>query len=186
MRRTEQEFRAEVIRRSEAFKLRRKKKLKNLLVSFSCLALLISVQQVLSSGFGGSSAECADEAVDYFAQNQAPAAMEEAESLQEEPMENIQDSSTDAQTTGSGNSDPFMTEIILQPEDYEILDAIDNNAYWTEYGHDCIMDVTIIRGEHPYRFSTECGTLYNVKLGMTAELSEEACEQLTELIQKYQ
>lgn len=87
MRRTEQEFKAEILRRSSAYRQRREKHLKNTLLSFGCIAILIFGFQFLPSGFGGSSAETADAAFGITGANQqAPESMEEMKAPQE-PVE---------------------------------------------------------------------------------------------------
>lgn len=84
MRRTEQDFKAEVFRRSENFKKQRKKRLLKLAASLGCIALLILTLPMLKLGMGGS-AEKSDSAVfDSLYGNgapEAPAAEQKSESF---------------------------------------------------------------------------------------------------------
>ena len=88
--------------------------------------------------------------------------------------------------SGSVCGGTAVTEITLEPEDYETMDAIVDTTEWTVEIHDCVTDVFIIRDSRVYGFSTGCGTLCEVSTGLTAELSEQALGQLCELIEKYQ
>lgn len=84
MRRTEQDFKAEVLRRSEQFKKRRRNRFLKLAASLGCIALLILALPMLPLGMGGS-AEKADSSVfDSLYGNgapEAPAAEQKSESL---------------------------------------------------------------------------------------------------------
>ena len=84
MRRTEQDFKAEVFRRSEIFKKQRKKRILKLAASLGCIALLILALPMLKLGMGGS-AEKSDSAVfDSLYGNgapEAPAAEQKSESF---------------------------------------------------------------------------------------------------------
>lgn len=178
MRRTEQEFKAEVFRRSATFRARRKRRIKAALASLGCLAVILWGVQLMPGGFGGSSAECADQSVECALGNQAPAAAEPREEVA------LEDGMYDQ--SGSACGGTAVTEITLEPEDYETMDAIVDSAEWTVEIHDCVTDVVIIRDSRVYGFSTGCGTLFEVSTGLTAELSEQALGQLCELIEKYQ
>lgn len=77
MRRTEQEFKAEILRRSSAYRQRRKKRLKNTLVSLGCFAVLIFGIQLLPAGFGGATEGAADPMEEMKIDQLAPEIMED-------------------------------------------------------------------------------------------------------------
>lgn len=83
MRRTEQDFKAEVLRRSEIFKKQRKKRIGKLLTALGCIALLILALPMLPLGMGGAEKAADQIESDIFYRNeapQAPAADHKAES----------------------------------------------------------------------------------------------------------
>ena len=84
MRRTEQDFKAEVLRRSEHFRKQRKKRIIKLISALGCFAVLIFAAGLLPAGFGGA-AEKADSSVfDSLYGNgapEAPAAEQKSESF---------------------------------------------------------------------------------------------------------
>lgn len=86
MRRTEQEFKAEVFRRSSEFKRRRKEQTKKIFISLGCIAVLILAVPMLPVGFGGSSMDTAAAVMD-FKNNAAPQAPEAAAEQKSESMQ---------------------------------------------------------------------------------------------------
>lgn len=84
MRRTEQDFKAEVLRRSEIFKKQRKKRLLKLATSLGCIALLILALPMLKLGMGGSAEKSDSSVFDSLYGNgapEAPAAEQKSESF---------------------------------------------------------------------------------------------------------
>ncbi len=84
MRRTEQEFKAEVLRRSSEFKKRRKENIRRIALYFGCFAVLVLAVPMLPAGFGGSAM---DSAAEFLEAPQAPeAAPEEPGEMKAETM----------------------------------------------------------------------------------------------------
>lgn len=111
MRRTEQDFKAEVLRRSEIFKKQRKKRIGKLLTALGCIALLILAMPMLPLGMGGSAEKTDDSVLDSLYGNgapEAPAAEQKSESLV-------------IGATGAAPMDAEPGEMVT-PEDGEVAD----------------------------------------------------------------
>lgn len=94
MRRTQQEFKAEIIRRSSAYKEKRRRNLKNLLTYAGCTALILLGLQMVPLGMGGSSGTSAEMLMDNVSQQKSEAPMEMPEAPAAAEPECGQDLST--------------------------------------------------------------------------------------------
>lgn len=174
MRRTEQEFKAEVLRRSENFRRERTKKRKIILSAGVCACLCAVVLAVATPGLKFSSDDTAPESeiilMDALKSEAAAAPMIEPEENAPELNEAV------AECPAEGASIVRIRcgddEITLNTEESVIICDYISSGVWIMNAANCLCDYTIYVDGVVYRYHSDCGTIQD-EYGQSMTLSAE-------------
>ncbi len=192
MRRTQQEFKAEVFRRSSAYKARRKKRIRRTLLSVGCAALVVFALpflMVLSfGGMGGSNESAAimqDAVTAQTPESVLEAPQEPATGTNGAPIYREENGKVTTEYSFSVSKVGTGVVNTLQTEDAEKILEILSKAKWDFTNHRCYRDYEITLAEKIYAYSTGCEMFYDVETGEHAALTEDEQAMLHEILEKY-
>ena len=199
MRRTEQEFKEEVLRRSSAYRQKRAKTRKNLLTASLCVCLCIVVLKVFDPlGAKSEAPAMVDDARIESAVSMQTADAEPAEKA--EPMMPASEEMAEEMTGSAAGSsvndcapDVISTvrilsggeEIMLEEADAEVIREYLTYCQWIEAAANCLCDYTFAVDETVYRYHSDCGTVQD-EYGKSMILSEADKIIFNHILQKYQ
>ncbi len=195
MRRTEQEFKEEVLKRTKAYRQKQAKTRKSLLAAGLCICLCVVVLKGLSPLGATSDSALMMEDVKL----ESAISMEAAPAERAEPMEAVPEEMADA-FAGNG-ADGVMNdkspavistvwiiaegeELLLEDADAEIIRDYLTYGQWIPAAANCLCDVTFAVDDTVYRYHSDCGTVQD-EFGMSLTLSEEDKIIFNEILQKY-
>ena len=191
MRRTEQEFKAELTRRCENYRRAQAKKRKQLLGAGLCACLCYVVLMTVApwSGAGSDYTAQADMAKPEAAMAQEPAWMPESDSGAGVPMENAADGKLQdmaeptpdisVSSISSANSWP------LREEDALLVSAFLNRTAWVDDVTNCIMDCKLLVNGAVYEYSTACGVFCDVVNCRSLPLEEADRQTVNAMLEAY-
>lgn len=194
MRRTDREFKAEVLRRSREYRARRRQRRKKLLTTALCVVLCITslfVAVPMLMPMGGSSAETADMAVAQSMENKNSmvemGGIEEeaaAEASAEAPAEGTSAQYTGAAETGTELPDLNLIRVELSAEDETVI-AEYLSGEWVNDLTNCRANYAFTIDGREYRYHSDCGTFDDVESVRSLTVSEEDRLVINEILQAY-
>ena len=191
MRRTEQEFKAELTRRYENYRQEQAKKRKKLLGAglCACLCFVVLITAAAWSGAGSDYTAQADMAKPEAAMAQEPAWMPESDSGAGAPMENESDGKL--QDTAEATPDISVSRISsanswpLREEDALLISAFLNRTAWVDDVTNCIMDCKLLVNGAVYEYSTACGVFCDVANYRSLPLEEADRQTVNAVLETY-
>lgn len=191
MRRTDQEFKAEVMRRSSAYKARRKKRMKQVLTTASCAAVIIMTLGIfLPSAFGGSMNTADSAAPENMMSMQNAASPESAEDC-EAPAEQEPESDSNY---GAGEEQSLIQVFSIADENFAelssedaaiLLPYLDLEGDWAEASTNCASDYILnVDGQTIY-YHSECGTFIDMSAYRSRTVEEETRLTINAILEAY-
>lgn len=190
MRRTDQEFKAEVLRRSSAYKARRKKRMKQVLTTASCVAVVVMALGIfLPSAFGGSSMSTADSAAPESMMSMQNAASPEFAADCDSPAAQEPESDFNC---GAGEEQSFIQVCSIADENFVELSAEDASmlhAYldgdWAEASANCASDCILIVDGQTIYYHSGCGTFIDMSAYRSRTVEEETRLTINGILETY-
>ncbi len=187
MRRTQQEFKAEVFRRSSAYRQRRKAQYMKALTGIACMVIVILGIGMLPNGFVGSVTQGADSGnmaevmmdskVEEPMGPEAPAEAPAAGEQREEQVVNTIASAIYIECIADG------TKQSLGLGEGELMAQFLAGTEWALVRHKCTSEYVIMDPwGKPYGYRPDCGALYDPQ---TELHSEPLPEDIREILDKY-
>lgn len=181
MRRTDQEFKAEVFRRRDVYWAKQRQRRKRLMTTALCVLLCVTTLWTIAPGFGGGTKETADNA----AAEMAIGMMEPMEGadfsyLQEAPAEEAMQS-TEMSLTASGSG---SAAIELREEDAAVISGY-LEGEWINDLTDCLHDCVLNIDGKQLRYHSDCGTFTDMENVRTLTVSEEDRIAINKILENY-
>ena len=194
MRRTEQEFKEEVLKRTRAYRQKQAKTRKSLLTASLCVCLCVVVLKGISPfGANSDSAPIMDDVKFESALSM------EAPAERAEPMAPVPEEMADA-IGGNGAEDVMNDgapavistvriiadgeEILLEDADAAVIRDYLTYGQWIPAAANCLCDVTFAVDDTVYRYHSDCGTVQD-EFGKSMTLSEADKIIFNDILQKY-
>ncbi len=182
MRRTNQEFKEEVLRRSGQYRRAQAKRRKTILGAALCVCLCVTAV-LFVPGRGASNDSAADMVQMEIMESPAAA----PEYGQDSPVE--QDSvQSAAGITGAADAAVkiiFETgEIAMEPADAAVIMGYLSSEDWIPDAANCITDHTLQAGKVTYRYHSACGTVQD-EAGRSLRLPEEDQQIVNDMLSRY-
>lgn len=182
MRRTEQEFKAEVLRRSENYRMEQSRKRKKLLGVGVCAVLCVAALWLFEPlAMGGNNLTAAPEAAP-----QAPEAEMSFIEIDGNSMEFFADDAMPAESAEEPAAAAPLAEegiLVLNAEDAAyILQYL--SGEWIPSTANCLCDYTVEIDGATYRYHSDCGTFQNED-GHSLTLAEEARLIINRILESY-
>jgi len=172
LRRTEQEFKAEILRREKAYRWRQKQRRNHLLGIAACLVLFMGGISMLiwPAGLGAASADAAPQEPEMLMDAEVPAL--------EAPAA---DSNAECTSKYAGSG---LIVVELSLEDMAVVSSY-LDADWVESLADCSSDYLVVIGARELRYHSDCGTFQDYRSGHSLTVSEEARIQINRILENY-
>lgn len=172
MRRTEQEFKAEILRREKAYRWRQKQRRNHLLGIAACLVLFMGgvFTLIWPGAMGAAKADAAPQSPEMVMDAEVPAL--------EAPAA---DSNAECTSKYAGSG---LIVVELSLEDTAVVSSY-LDADWIDSLADCSSDYLILIGARELRYHSDCGTFQDYRSGHSLNVSEEARIQINRILDKY-
>ena len=162
MRRTDKEFKAEVLRRSRRYRARQAKKRRNILTALTCvLVFVVGVYSFWPQAFKSSATDNA--APESMVQMSGSCVLneEKAESSAVSPAEQEENGMQETDTGEPAGVMLYMAEdvfLALDSEDAGVIYGYLCSGEWIDSPSDCVTDYKLEVNGMTYRYASCCGT----------------------------